>query len=182
MKYQTPYHDPFLSLAAKFGLRCYLESELNTGKYPYKDGIPLLSYAVEFLANRRSSVYPLSRPDVIEMLLKKGQDPNLMYKNLANMDETPWLLTLKRIREADRRGWIEGNEFEEGIKRWAIVVESFIQHGADPDALILKDRWDPAATALDILTMVNEKYRTPSIKKLLDLLVQHGATRRAVDE
>jgi hypothetical protein len=182
MKYKTPYHYPFLSLATKFGLRHYLEYELDTGNYPYNGGIPLLSYAVQFLASRQNTVYPLSSPDVIKALLDRGQAPNLMYKNLANKDETPWLLALKVIREAERRGWIERNESEEGIKRWARIAELIIEHGADPNALILKDMWDPAATALDILTMVNERHPTPSITRLLDLCIQHGSTLHAVDE
>ena len=182
MKYRTPYHYPFLSLATKFGLRHYVEAELDTGNYPYIAGVPLLSYAIHFLASRRSSVYPLSSPDMIQMLLKKGQDPNLSYKNLANKNETPWLLTLKYIREAERRQWIEQNESEEGIQRWTRIAGLIIEHGGDPNALILKDMWDPAASALDVLTMVNKKNPTPSITGLFDLLGQHGATLHATGE
>jgi hypothetical protein len=182
MKYRTPYHYPFLSLATKFGLRHYVEAELDTGNYPYIGGVPLLSYAVQFIASRRSSVYPLSSPDMIQMLLKKGQDPNLSYKNLANKDETPWLLTLKYIREAERRQWIEQNESAEGIQRWTRIAGLIIEHGGDPNALILKDMWDPAASALDVLTMVNKKNPTPSITGLFDLLGQRGATLHATGE
>jgi hypothetical protein len=182
MKFRIPYHYPFLSLATKFGLCHYVGSELDTGTYCYKGGIPLLSYAVEYIANRRSSVYPLSSPDMIEMLLEKSQDPNLAYKSLSNKDETPWLLTLKYIREANRRQWIEQTESEEGIKRWAQIIELFIQHGANPNALIVKDMWDPAASALDVLTMVKDGNQTPRIKSLVEFLVQHGSTFRATGE
>jgi hypothetical protein len=182
MKYRTPYHYPFLSLATKFGLRYYVEAELDTGNYPYRGGIPLLSYAVEFLANRRSSVYPLSSPDMVQILLEKGQDPNLSYRNLSNKDETPWLLTLKYIREADRRQWIKQNQPEEGIQRWTRIVGLIIEHGGDPNALIMKDMWDPAASALDVLTMVRKKYPAPSITSMFDILVQQGATLHATDE
>jgi NACHT domain len=179
MKYRTPYHYPFLSLAAKFGVQQYLEHEVDTENHPYKGGIPPLCYAIEYLVSRENSVYPLSSPDLVEMLLKKGHDPNLVYKTLANKDETPWLLTLKKIREADRRKWIERLESEEGAKRWTKIVESYIQHGADPNALIVEDRWDPAASALDVLTMISEKHQFSSFKKILDLLEQRGAILRA---
>jgi hypothetical protein len=105
----------------------------------------------------------------------------LPYPTLTNKDETPWLLTLKYIREADRRGWIEGSESEEGTARWTRIVESYIEHGADPNALILKDKWDPAASALDVLTMIYENHQYPSFLKLLDFLKRRGATFRAVE-
>jgi hypothetical protein len=181
MMFRTPYHYPFLSLAAKFGLRHYVEAELDTGKYPFQGGIPLMGHALHFLASRRSSVYPLASPDMIRMLLEKGEDPNLAYKNLSNKDETPWLLTLKYVREAERRQWIEHIESEEGTKRWARIVGLFIEHGGDPNALIVKDKWDPAASALDVLTMVSEKHPTTSITRLVDLLVSHGSTLHATD-
>jgi hypothetical protein len=180
MKFNIPYHYPFLSLATKFGLASYVEIELGTAKYPYKGGIPLLSYAVEFLVNRRRSVYPLSSTEMIEMLLKGGQDPNLHYQNLSNRNETPWLLTLKCVREADRRGWIEFYDVDEnGTKRWVKIIKSFMKHGADPNALILKDHFDPAATALDVITALYEKYLAAEFKELLEVLVEKGGTARA---
>lgn len=166
MKYRTEYHYPFLSLATKFGLHHYVESKLDTGNYPYQGGIPLLTYAVEYLVSRRSSVYPLASSDLVQILLNKGEDVNLIYKDLANNDETPWIQVLKHIREADRKGWIEKSETEE-TKGWIRIVEDFIQHGADPNVSFLKNMWDPAATAMDILIVVHEKYKLPSLQRLL---------------
>jgi len=166
MKYRTEYHYPFLSLATKFGLHHYVESKLDTGNYPYQGGIPLLTYAVEYLVSRRSSVYPLASSDLVQILLNKGEDVNLIYKDLANNDETPWIQVLKHIREADRKGWIEKSETEE-TNGWIRIVEDFIQHGADPNVSFLKNMWDPAATAMDILIVVHEKYKLPSLQRLL---------------
>jgi hypothetical protein len=179
MKHRIPFYYPFLSLSAKFGLVEYLRSELASNNYPYKGGIPLLTYAVEFLADRRKSVYPFSTPELIEMLLKSGQDPNLQYKTLTNIDETPWLYTLKCVREANRRGWISSYDINEyGTKRWAKILLLFINHGANPNALILKDSWDPAATVLDIIDDIYEKYLSKDIKDVLGNLCKAGAVAR----
>ncbi|KAF2672448.1 hypothetical protein BT63DRAFT_370026 [Microthyrium microscopicum] len=182
MKHRTPYHYPFLSLSAKFGLDQYLDAELQTGKYPYQGGIPILSHALEHLVNRRKTVYPLAEPKLIEMLLRNGEDPNIVYKPLIGPDETPWLLALKYVREADRRDWIQkSDKSDSGIKRWVSIMKILLNHGADPNGLIVADKWDPAASALDVVTMVKDKYDSADIQELFDLLVKKGASLRAVD-
>jgi hypothetical protein len=181
MKFRTPYHYPFLSLSTKFGLFDYVESELRTGRYPYQGGIPLLAYAVEHLANRRKTIYPLSTPAFVGMLLANGGDPNLKYQDLFGKQTTPWLLTLEYVREADRRGWIRVYDVDlNGTKRWVEILRIFIQHGADPNALILKDSWDPAATAMDVVSGVFEKFASQDLKELLELLSAYKAIDRAV--
>jgi len=107
MKYGTPYRYPFLSLETKFSLHYHIESELDAGKYPSKGGIPLLTYATKYPVNHRSSVYPLSSPDLVQAPLEKGEDANQIYKDLANNDVTPCLQVLKHLRDANREGWIE---------------------------------------------------------------------------
>jgi hypothetical protein len=180
MKFKSPYHYPFLSLSTKFGLLDYVESELGTYRYPYQGGVPLLAYAVEHLADRRKTIYPLSTPDFVRMLLENGEDPNLKYQDLSGKQQTPWLLTLEYVREADRRGWIHVYDVDRnGTKRWVEIVRLFIQHGADPNAMILKDSWDPAATALDVVNGVFEKYVSQDLKELLELLLEYKATERA---
>jgi hypothetical protein len=180
MKRRTPFHYPFLSLSTKFELTDYVQSELSTGNYPYQGGIPLLSHAVEFLANRRKTVYPFSTPEFVGMLLENGEDPNCQYHDLFGKQTTPWLLALSYVREADRRGWMRFYDIDEdGEKRWVPILRLFIQHGADPNALIVKDNWDPAATALDVIDGVFEKYASKNLKDLLDLLVASGATDSA---
>jgi hypothetical protein len=179
MKRRTPFHYPFLSLSTKFELTDYVQSELSTGNYPYQGGIPLLSHAVEFLANRRKTVYPFSTPEFVGMLLENGEDPNCQYHDLFGKQTTPWLLALSYVREADRRGWMHFYDIDEdGEKRWVPILRLFIQHGADPNALIVKDSWDPAATALDVVGGVFEKYASKNLKDLHDLLVASGATEK----
>jgi hypothetical protein len=180
MKFKSPYHYPFLSLSTRFGLTGYVQSEIRTGCYLYQGGIPLLTYAVEFLANRRKTIYPFSTPALVGMLLENGEDPNLSYQDLFGKQTTPWLLTLKYVREADRRGWIHVYDIHEnGAKRWVQILRLFIQHGADPNAMILKDSWDPAATALDVVSGVFEKYASQDLKELHELLLAYGTTGRA---
>jgi hypothetical protein len=155
-------------------------AEIRTGRYSWKSGIPLLSYAVEFLANRWKTVYPLSTPMFVSMLLANAEDPNLRYKDLSGKETTPWLLTLNYVREADRRGWIRVFDIDENVtKRWVQIIRLFILHGADPNALLLADSWDPAATALDVVVGVYEKYASQDLKELKELLLASGATKRA---
>ncbi|KAJ4347367.1 uncharacterized protein N0V89_011308 [Didymosphaeria variabile] len=176
MKRKTPYHYPFLSLCAKFGLDSYLNAKLSTGKYGYQGGIPLLSHAIEFLFNRRKTVYPLTDPIVIESLLANGEDPNQLYQDLSGKKKTPWLLALQYSREADRRKWIKMHDTDEtGTKRWVKVLIMFIEHGADPNALLIADGMDPAATALDVATILQEKYQTEGLSDLHRLLLARGA-------
>jgi hypothetical protein len=182
MKHRIPYHHAFHSLAAKFQLTHYLESELANKYCDYIAGIPLLSHAIEFLVDRRKTVYPLSSPQLITTLFQHKQDPNLVYHTLRNADETPWLLALKYVREADRRNWIADEDSSaDGIKRWVEILRLFLNNGANPNALIVKDSYDPAVTALDVLGTVAEKYQSKDIKELLNELVGKGATLRAAD-
>ena len=177
MKRKTPYHNPFLSLCAKFGLGRYLDAKLRTGRYAYQSGIPLLSHAIEFLISRRHSVYPLTDPAVTEVLLANGENPNQQYQDLRGKVQTPWLLALQYAREADRRKWIRTHDSDgNGTKRWVKVLIMFIEHGADPNALIISDDMDVAATALDVVTMLQEKYYTEGLSDLSRLLLERGAT------
>jgi hypothetical protein len=181
MKYRTPYHYPFHSLAAKFGLAHYLESELSNKRYEYIAGIPILSHAIEFLVDRRKTVYPLSTPGLVSVLFQNNQNPNQVYQTLKNADETPWLLALKYVREADRRLWILDDESNpDGIERWIEILRLFLNNGAYPNALIVKD-YDPAATALDVIEMIAKKHQSIYIKAFLEELIQKGATSRAAD-
>jgi hypothetical protein len=182
MKHKTPYHYPFLSLTTKFGLYQYVETELRTRGYAYQGGIPLLSHAIEFLASRRHTVYPLSSLKLVDMLLANGHDPNLSYKDLFGKETTPWLLALKYVSEAHRRGWIQVYDLNvDGTMRWVGILKLFVLNGADPNALIVEDSWDPAATALDVVTEIYQSYLSHDFKQLLQLLVEWGAITTAQD-
>ncbi|PPQ85251.1 hypothetical protein CVT25_010024 [Psilocybe cyanescens] len=131
------YPDPFLSLATKFGIKGYVETYLDTLEYEYEQGKPLLSYAVEYLIHRQHSVYPLSEPEIVDILLKNGENPNLIRqpdrdaiilrqnneKAPKSDDEdhpaeapkrkpppalkTAWVAALEAVQQAHRKGWIE---------------------------------------------------------------------------
>ena len=174
----TLFHDPFLSLAAKFGLAEYVAYTLSSENTDYKSGRPLLSYAIEFLLHRQSTVYPLSSPALVATILRhRGTDPNQSYHPVpSSREETPWLLALKLVRQAQRRGWVEYYDIsEEGVPRWVAILKLFVEHGADPNALIVEDRWDPSATALEIVTMMLEKYGSKEVWDLREMLIEYGA-------
>ena len=175
----TVFYEPFLSLATKFGLCRYVETEIRARKITYQGGRPLLSYATDFLVDRQKTIYPLSDPDLVEAILDYGMDPNQWYQVSATKKETPWLSSLKYVRQANRRGWITYYDIDgDGTARWVKIMESFLQHGADPNALIVEDQWDPSATALEVINAILERYGSKKVQDLRDMLKQYGAKER----
>ncbi|PWY83655.1 hypothetical protein BO94DRAFT_468597 [Aspergillus sclerotioniger CBS 115572] len=174
------FQDPFLSLAAKFGLSILVCERVHQDRLDVpEESIPLLSHCIEFFVNRRKSVYPLSGPDVISSLLANGADPNQTYKDLDKKYRTPWLAVLDKLREAERRRWIQFYDTaEEGTRRQAAIVSLFLHHGADPDAMLPETRFDPSATALEVVTSVYRKYASPEFRMLRDKLIGLGAKER----
>lgn len=175
------FHDPFLSLATKFGLSQYLDVKFASEDIKYKSGYPLLSYGVEFLVDRRKSVYPLLDPELILILLKRGQNPNQAYTDIVTKQRrTPWLYVLRCAREADRRGWIKHYDSDPmGVERWVEIIISFLNYGADPNAMIEEDSWDPSATPLDVVDAILQKYASRHVLRLRNLLVEKGAKSRS---
>ena len=180
---QTAFHDPFLSLSAKFGLTQYIETQLRTENIVHKGGRPLLAYATDMLIDRRKTVYPLSDPNLVLAILKHGADPNLAYQTFSGKDETPWLSVLKYTREANRRGFISYYDTDpDGTSRWVEIIRLFIEYGANPNEMIVQDRWDPSTTALEVVEMVIEKYGSKMVADLRDMLVGYGARSREVEQ
>ena len=174
--------NPFLSLATKFGLTEYVRCELEaTDEKPLSDtgGKPLLGYALDFLVNRQLTVYPLADPSLIGVILSHGGNPNQVYKDFSQKEETPWLYALKAVRDGNRRGWIEYYDVEEqGVLRWVGIMKMLLKAEADPNALIVETKWDPEATALEIVEMVYERFKSREMKGLRDLMLEKGAKRR----
>ena len=174
--------NPFLSLTTKFGLTEYIRSELDAADEPALSdtgGKPLLSYALEFLINRQLTVYPLADPSLVGAILSHGGDPNKAYKDFAQKEETPWLCALKAVRDANRRGWIEYYDIEErGVVRWVGIMKMLLEAGAHPNAIIKETKWDPETTALEVVEMVCERYKSREMRALRNLMLEKGAERR----
>ncbi|KAF9478915.1 hypothetical protein BDN70DRAFT_921597 [Pholiota conissans] len=192
------YPDPFLSLATKFGVVGYMNIYLDTFEYAYECEKPLLSYAVEYLVHRQSSVYPLSNPRLLEVLFKNGEDPNLFRMPDVDINEeeeedgeeeskkngrqkekkapskvkTPWVLALQAVQQAHRRRWIEPYDVNpEGTARWARILRIFLENGADPNVQVQATYKDKLESALEVITRVYEAYRAREIQLVRDLLL-----------
>ena len=181
----TLFHKPFLSLATKFGLAGYIASELQGREKPTytsnpSASRPLLSYATDFLIHRQYTLYPLSSPYLVETILQNGKDPNECYLVSSSKEETetPWLNTLKMVRQGLRRGWIRSydTDREEGTQRWVRIMELFLEYGADANAVIRANQWDPEITAVGVVTQVLRSCGSKRVGVLREMMVKvYGA-------
>jgi hypothetical protein len=147
-----------------------------------REGTPLLSYATEYLCSRQKSIYPLSSPSFVASLLQKPSShnpgPNSVYIDFfpKGAQNTAWLALLKSLRRAHRRGWIAHLDMDpQGTARWAEIVKLFLEAGADVDAVIAADRWDPEITALGLFEMLENEYYAPEVSELRKLMVERKA-------
>ncbi|KAH8900176.1 hypothetical protein GQ53DRAFT_741136 [Thozetella sp. PMI_491] len=133
---------------------------------PEVEETPLLMYALEFLTSRQKAIFPLSSPSFVASLLTS---PHLQAPGLANFigtpntkytprlvprkNATPWVMVLRHLRDAKRRGWIDPFDTDpSGTERWIAIVRLLIDTGhADLNAFLEFDGWDPEAHALDVL-------------------------------
>jgi hypothetical protein len=124
------FPNAFLSLSANFGLATLVRKRIcedNSLSQSSDSGIPLLSHSIELLASRRQSVYPLSSPEIIIGILTSGANPNHSYQGLNGKAQTPWLVVLDYLREADRRQWIGYYDTSEnGTSRLSTIISLFI--------------------------------------------------------
>ncbi|CAI6096710.1 unnamed protein product [Clonostachys chloroleuca] len=184
----APIWQPFLCLATKFGLTRYVCEEVaaRTQKAgePFTDeeilemdkATPLLTHAVEFLCSRNKTIYPVSDPEMIKGLLgllgtssPVNRGPNHVYQDfMTGKPNTPWLATLRGLRDARRRAWIDYYDVDpQGTARWVEIVRLFIEDGgADVDAVILRDAWDPEITAIGVLELLDETYGAVEVRRL----------------
>lgn len=172
---------PFLALCTKFGLEQYvldsLDAMANTGsdvEAGHAEGAsateetPLLYRALEFLCSRQKTIYPLSSPALVQSLLVYSKkysshgvlgpligSPNKEFwtKLLHVKDATPWIMALRSVRDARRRGWIKPFDIDPlGTERWTRIIECLVlEGGADREAIVRKDGWDSQANAAGVL-------------------------------
>jgi len=149
-----------------------------------REGTPLLSYATEYLCSRQKSIYPLSSPSFVASLLQNPSShnpgPNSVYIDFfpKGAQNTAWLALLKSFRRAHRRGWIAHLDMDpQGIARWAEIVKLFLEAGADVDAVIAADRWDPEITALGVFEMLENEYCAPEVSELRKIMAELKACR-----
>ncbi|KGO45803.1 hypothetical protein PEX1_002060 [Penicillium expansum] len=176
------FYDPFLSLSAKFGLATLVRERTrkdDSTLYGNGNGIPLLGHCIEMLASQRQTIYPLSNPEIIGDILRSGADPNQPYQDLNGKNQTPWLVILDYLREADRRQWIlYYDTSENGISRLSVIVSLFLEHGADPNGLLVETKFDRSASALEVITAIYRKYAAPQFSQLRKVLKDKGAHER----
>lgn len=187
-----PIWQPFLCLAVKFSLRAYVAEELaarrdvdETGgdvsdemrRLQVQEAVPLLAYATEHLCSRKRTIYPLSDPGLVGDLLaaacRINPGANHHYLDFVTRAAlTPWLAVLRHLRDARRRRWIKLYDVDEdGTKRWVEVVRLFLEvGGADPDAIVKADAWDPEITAQGVMELLDDTYADVEIRGLKDLL------------
>lgn len=140
----------------------------HTETAPTTEETPLLYRALEFLCSRQKTIYPLSSPALVQSLLAYSKkysshgvlgpligSPNKEFwtKLLHVKDATPWIMTLRLVRDARRRGWIKPFDIDRlGTERWTRIIECLVlEGGADREAIVRKDGWDPETNAVQVL-------------------------------
>jgi len=174
---RTVFEEPFLALCIRFGLVDFVRRYLDSGRYdtPKKFGKSLLGWSTIYLVDRQSSIYPLSDPEIVEMLLEYGLDPN--HRTVAEMGydwkpkavKTPWESTLEAVQQGQRRGWIK-DEDEEGIKRWCRILKLFLEFGADPGVEVKATYKDRKERARELLERVSKVHDSGDLRDICELL------------
>ena len=192
-----PIREPFLALAIKFGLKRYIKEELDKQQAQVGSAhdvrsddenadddksAPLVFYATEFLCSRQKTLFPLSSPELIQLLLAHPTQPSANHPYIdftTRAPRTPWIALLRHLRNARRRRWIGYYDVDStGTERWTAAVRIFLKSGhADVDAVVVKDVWDPEITALGVIELLLETYGAFEVAKLRDLLVEKGARK-----
>ncbi|KAL7918553.1 hypothetical protein ACQKWADRAFT_303800 [Trichoderma austrokoningii] len=187
-KSAAPLWQPFLCLATRFGLTRYVSEEVTARNaadgqlsaekkaLQSSESTPLLVYATEFLCSRKKTIFPLSDIRLVEFLLRNqcriNRGPNDDYNDFeTHMPRTPWITLLRHLRDARRRNWIEYYDVDpEGTARWAEIVRLFVEvGGADKEAVVLKDGWDPEITALGVMQLLEATYGAVEMRELVKL-------------
>ncbi len=80
---------------------------------------------------------------------------------------------LRHLRDANRRKWIQHLDVDpEGTARWIKIVGLFVEAGADVDAVVVADRWDPEISALGVLELLESEYCDTEVSGLRKLVAR----------
>lgn len=129
---------------------------------------PLLHRSLEYLCSRQRTIFPLSDLSFVHQLLQASEEysshptlsgliggVNTPWSSvlLGKKNVTTWIMVLRHIRDAKRRGWIEYFDIDpSGTKRWSSIVEFLLREGhANKHAVVARDGWDPETTAKGVL-------------------------------
>jgi hypothetical protein len=143
------------------------EEEEDDAEEIVSEETPLLHRSLEFLCSRQKTIYPLSTLSFVSALLdasaKYASHPtlspligslNTQWSSVLfkRKKVTTWIMVLRHIRDARRRGWIERFDLDpSGTERWSAIVYAMLQGGAYKHAVILRDCWDPEISASGVL-------------------------------
>ncbi|OJK02235.1 hypothetical protein ASPACDRAFT_58583 [Aspergillus aculeatus ATCC 16872] len=187
MRKRAAFEQPLLSLAAKFGLARLIRERIRDGTLrplPAADPVPI---PPPKNPAKQHTPQDEDKPDadgddltpepkrIIRDLLEAGIDPNQPYINLQGRTRTPWIDVLEGLREAERRRWLRYYDVDpQGMGRVAEIVRLFVEFGADVNAVVPADRWDPEASAVDVVGSVWRGLAAWEFGALRGMLVGRG--------
>ncbi|KAK7958986.1 uncharacterized protein PG986_003840 [Apiospora aurea] len=170
----------YLALCTRFGLQDYVIESLsklaaevsNADAEPEEQLVeetPLLYRALEYLCSRQKTIYPHSSLSFVRALVDASEkyashpqisnligrpdSPTWSSPLLKKKQVTTWIMVLRHLRDAKRRGWIQRFDVDPlGTERWTAIVECLVrQGGADRHAVLVGDPWDPETSAEGLL-------------------------------
>lgn len=59
-----------------------------------------------------------------------------------------------------------------------MIISLFIEHGADHNGLLVETKFDPSASALEIITAIYGKHAAPGFSRLRKVLIDKGDHER----
>lgn len=75
---------------------------------------------------------------------------------------------LKLVRQALRRNFIEDSE----VGRWTEILKAFVEAGANVEAVILADAWDPEISAMGVVDAVLEQFELEELRSVRTLMAE----------
>ena len=170
----TPYEDPWLSLVVRFGVTGYVRRYLEDDRYDFQGGESVLKSAVYYLINRQKSLYPLSDPEVVSLLLEAGMDPNYRWVHPEGNKKlkTPWEFTLESVQQGLRRGWLQSLD-DSDTTRWAKIVTAFMGHGAETNIQVKATYRDKEESAVALFDRAKDIRPCNDINEICNDLHKH---------